>query len=141
MGQQIRNIATTVAPADSSRASTVIVGGVLADLIAVIVFVVIGRNSHDDPLSVSGVLATGWPFMVGIIGGYIGIALTGWRLLGLRGGAVLVVNTVIIGMLLRSGVAGEGTPFSFVVVTTVVLTVLMLGWRAVALRVLRRPER
>jgi hypothetical protein len=39
-----------------------------------------------------------------------------------------------------AGIAGDATPFPFVVVTTVVLSVLMLGWRLVARAALnRRP--
>jgi hypothetical protein len=118
----------------------VIIGSVLADLAAVAVFVVVGRLSHDESLSASGLLRTGWPFVVGVVGGYIGIALTRWPALSLRGGTVIAVKTLVIGLVLRYGVANDGTPFPFVVVTIVVLTTLMLGWRLVALAVLRRSE-
>ena len=46
-------------------------------------------------------------------------------------GAVVLVCTVVVGMLLRR-VLGEGTAVSFVVVATSVLAVLLLGWRLVA---------
>lgn len=141
MGREIRNITHTIAPADPSRASTVVIGAVLADLVAVIVYVSVGRSSHDDPLSASGLIETGWPFVVGIIGGYIGIVLSRWPLLSLRGGAMIAAMTVIIGVVLRSGVAGDGAPFSFVVVTVLVLSALMLGWRAVIRGVVSRPDR
>jgi hypothetical protein len=118
----------------------VIISGVLADLVAVLVFVTVGRHSHGEPLSMSGLLETGWPFAIGVVGGYIGIALTRWPLLSLRGGAVIVGKTAVIGLVLRYGIAHDGAPFSFVVVTVLVLSALMLGWRALALAVLRRAE-
>ena len=118
----------------------VIIGSVLADLAAVAVFVVVGRLSHDESLSASGLVRTGWPFVVGVVGGYIGIVLTRWPALSLRGGTVIAVKTLVIGLVLRYGVANDGTPFSFVVVTILVLTTLMLGWRLVTLAVLRRSE-
>jgi hypothetical protein len=44
---------------------------------------------------------------------------------------VVVVCTVVLGMIFRR-VAGEGTAWSFVLVATVVIAVLLLGWRLVA---------
>ena len=42
-----------------------------------------------------------------------------------------MASTVVVGMLLHR-VTGEGTAWSFVLVATVVLTALLLGWRLVA---------
>ena len=72
------------------------------------------------------------PFLVGTAAGWLLASLTldsGPRSLAF--GAVVVVCTVVLGMLLRR-VAGEGTALSFVIVATSVLTVLLLGWRLVA---------
>jgi hypothetical protein len=135
----MRNI-THTDPSAAARLSPVILGSVLADLIAVALFVTVGRLSHDESLTVGGLVRTGWPFLVGLIGGYIGIALTRWPVLSLRGGAVIAVKTCVIGLVLRYGVARDGAPFSFVVVTFLVLTALIVGWRLVALGVLRRAE-
>jgi len=118
----------------------VIIGSVLADVAAVAIFVVVGRLSHDETLTASGLVRTGWPFVIGVVGGYIGIVLTRWPALSLRGGTVIAVKTFVIGLVLRYGVANDGTPFAFVVVTIVVLTALMLGWRLATLAVLRRSE-
>ena len=136
----MRNITQNAAPA-GTICSRVIIGSVLADLVAVVFFVVVGRLSHDESLSASGLLRTGWPFVIGIVGGYVGIALTRWPVLSLRGGTVIAVKTFIIGLVLRYGVVRDGTPFSFVVVTMVILTALILGWRLLALALLRRSGR
>ncbi len=69
MGRDTRNIAQTEASAGSTRWSFVIVGSMLADLAAVSIFVIVGRLSHEESLSASGLVRTGWPFLVGIVGG------------------------------------------------------------------------
>jgi len=70
------------------------------------------------------------------------VLLTRWPALSGRGLAVIVMKTVIIGMALRYGVQRDGTPLSFIIVTVVVLTAFMGGWRlafsAVHRRALRR---
>jgi DUF3054 family protein len=145
MGRDVQKISRTTTPAGSElhlsrRGSSVIAASLAADLAAVTIYVLVGRLSHDESVSASGLLSTAWPFLVGIVGGYIGIALTRWPTLSLRGGAVITVKTFVIGLVLRYGVAEDATPFSFVVVTIVVLAVLMLGWRVAALAVLRRDR-
>jgi hypothetical protein len=55
-----------------------------------------------------------------------------WPVASLRGGAVIVTKCLIIGLVLRYGVQREGTAFSFIVVTVLVLTGLMIGWRLAA---------
>jgi Protein of unknown function (DUF3054) len=138
MGQAVQNLSQTVA---SARPVRIIGACVAADLICVAVFVVVGRISHDESLSAAGLVRTGWPFVVGVAGGYIGIALTRWPALSRPGAAVITVKTLVIGLVLRYGVARDGTPFSFVVVTVLVLGLFMFGWRAVATNALRRAHR
>jgi hypothetical protein len=72
------------------------------------------------------------------VGGYVGVALTRWPALGVRSGLVVSVKTTILGLALRYGVAGDDTPFPYIVVTAVVLIALMLGWRLVARAAFRR---
>jgi hypothetical protein len=102
-----------------------------ADALLVLVFVLIGRASHDEnPLL--GALETYWPFAVGLV---IGWAVSrGWRApLALpRTGIPVWVCTVAIGILLRV-VTLQGAQLSFVIVTAVVLAVFLVGWRALAL--------
>jgi len=102
-----------------------------ADAALVLVFVLIGRASHDEnPLL--GALETYWPFAVGLV---IGWAVSrGWRApLALERTGILVwVCTVAIGILLRV-VTLQGAQLSFVIVTAVVLAVFLVGWRALAL--------
>ncbi|MFC4050629.1 DUF3054 domain-containing protein [Actinomadura syzygii] len=98
------------------------------DVACVLVFVAIGRASHDEAGGVSGFAATAWPFVVGLAAGWV--VGRGWRRPeGLvPAGVVVWVSCVALGMALRA-VSGQGTAFAFVVVATVFLGVTLLGWR------------
>lgn len=117
---------------------------VALDALLVLVFAAVGRASHwghlplagEETSPVLGVLATAWPFLVG--------AAVGWALVHARSGRwpvtvgpgiPVVVAAVVVGMLLRV-VTGAGTAPTFVLVATLVLGAFLLGWRAVAARLL-----
>ncbi|GGL24106.1 DUF3054 domain-containing protein [Phycicoccus endophyticus] len=102
------------------------------DALVVVVFAAVGRRSHSEGVDVLGVLRTAVPFLVGTAGGWVlaGLALdTGPR--SLAWGAVVLVATVAVGMLVRA-ITGQGVALSFVVVATLVLGLLLLGWRVLA---------
>jgi hypothetical protein len=125
------------APARSVTVRAAVVAFVV-DVALVLVFAAIGRRSHAESGAVVGVLRTAWPFLAGLFLGWV-VAL-GWRHtapLRVRDGVPVWVLTVAGGMLLRAA-TGAGTAFSFVVVATVVLGVLLLGWRALAALARRR---
>lgn len=110
----------------------------IVDVVLVVVFVLIGRASHSEgPL---GTLVTLWPFLGGLAIGWIGARA--WRTpFRLRWtGLTIWAATVIVGMLLRE-VSGQGVQLGFVIVTTVVLALFLLGWRGIAQLVLRRRAR
>jgi hypothetical protein len=98
-----------------------------ADVICILVFAIVGRSSHGETTALLGVLHTAWPFLAGYA---VGLLLArGWRAPLARGTGVAVwLATVVVGMLLRA-VTGAGTAWSFVLVATIVLGVLLLGWR------------
>ena len=102
------------------------------DVALVVLFAAVGRRSHAEGADVAGVVRTAAPFLVGTAAGWLLAGLTlGSGPRSLAFGAVVVACTVVLGMILRR-VAGEGTAWSFVVVASVVLSVLLLGWRLVA---------
>ncbi|HEX6916524.1 MAG TPA: DUF3054 domain-containing protein [Phycicoccus sp.] len=104
----------------------------ILDALLVLGFAAVGRRSHAEGLDVAGVGRTALPFLAGAAAGWVvaGLTVTGGpRSLGF--GAVVVASAVVVGMLLRR-VTGEGTAWSFVLVATLVLTALLLGWRLVA---------
>jgi hypothetical protein len=108
------------------------------DAALVIVFVLIGRASHSE--GILGTLNTLWPFIAGLAVGWV--ATRAWRdpVSIAWIGVGVWASTVIVGMLLRV-LSGQGVQTSFVVVATIVLGVLLLGWRWIALVVLRRRTR
>ncbi len=97
-------------------------------------FVLIGRTSHNE--GALGALVTYWPFLVGLILGWL--LLRAWRSpLRIRFTAIGIwLSTVGCGLLLRV-VSDQGTQLSFVIVTTIVLGAFLLGWRGIAALVQR----
>ncbi|WEO76684.1 DUF3054 domain-containing protein [Cryobacterium sp. SO2] len=100
------------------------------DAALLLLFVVIGRASHGEGLW--GVLGTWWPFLGGLLVGWL--VLRAWRtpLQIVWTGLGVWLITVVVGMLLRVA-SGQGVQLSFVIVTVLVIGVFLLGWRAIAL--------
>ncbi len=103
----------------------------LLDAVLVVVFAAVGRRSHAEGLDLLGVLRTAWPFLAGAAAGWVVGGLTVGEPRSVAFGAVVVAGAVVLGMLLRVA-TGQGTAWSFVLVATVVLAVLLLGWRLLA---------
>ncbi|MEO6020278.1 MAG: DUF3054 domain-containing protein [Knoellia sp.] len=103
----------------------------LLDLLAVVVFAIVGRRSHAHGITFVGVLETAAPFLCGTAAGYLVAAMTVGTPRSWQFGAIVVVATVVIGMLFRR-LAAVGTAPTFIVVATVFLAVTMLGWRFLA---------
>jgi hypothetical protein len=107
----------------------------LLDFAAIAIFAAVGRSSHAEGVTVVGVLITAWPFLVGCLVGTLvaRIGQASYRISGI----LSWVSTVIIGMILRV-LTGPGTQLSFIIVATITLGVLLLGWRAVIAVIRRR---
>lgn len=115
-------------PRPIPRPATVLVAA-LVDLVCVVGFAAVGRASHDEDV-LTGLLITAWPFVVALAAGWV--VLLAWRrpTAPIRTGVGVWAVTVAGGMLLR-GLTGGGTAVPFVLVTTGVLLVLLVGWRGV----------
>lgn len=111
--------------------------GALLDAGCVLVFAAVGRASHDEAASLTGLAGTAWPFLVGLAVGWL--VTRAWRRPEalVPAGVGNVACTVAVGMALRV-VSGQGTAVAFIVVATVFTALLLLGWRLVA-RMVRRP--
>lgn len=124
----------------SSRLRRAIVPAAI-DLVLVILFVGLGRGFHAEGVSLASMVSTAWPFVVALALGWLVTRAwrSPWQLV--RPGMGIWIVTVAAAMMLRF-IAGFGTAPSFIIVTTVALGVLLLGWRAVArLRVPRAKLR
>jgi hypothetical protein len=98
------------------------------DVLAVLVFVVIGRRTHDEGSAIVGVIKTAAPFLIALP--------VGWLLFGAlhepysgKAGLGTWLVTLVGGMLLRKSVFNGGTAVPFVIVATVFLFVTMIFWR------------
>jgi hypothetical protein len=110
------------------------------DVVLVVAFAALGRATHDgDVLGAGGLglVETSWPFLVALAVGWIVSRAARRPLAPLRTGVPVWIVTVVGGMLLRA-VSGQGTAVAFVIVATITLALLLIGWRAVAALVLRR---
>jgi asparagine N-glycosylation enzyme membrane subunit Stt3 len=110
----------------------------LVDALAVLLFAAIGRRSHDEGLALVGIVEVAAPFLAGALVG--ALASRSWRdPLSFRNGLAVWAGAVVVGLLLRWAFV-DRPPVSFVVVATVSLAVLVLGWRGAArgILVLRR---
>jgi hypothetical protein len=107
------------------------------DVVCVLAFVVIGRANHAEGLTPAGIVDTGWPFVAGLAIGWV--VATAWRAPArvVPHGAGIWAITVAAALVLRD-VAGEDTPLSFAIVTTLFLAATLLGWRGVTALALRR---
>ena len=114
----------------AARSSRTTLLAAAADAVAVVVFAAVGRLSHGEADDLLGLVGTAAPFGVGLVAAWATPVVrrdpAAWR-----AGAVAVVCTAGIGLLLRWGFTGR-LPLSFAVVATVSLAVLLFGWRGVA---------
>jgi peptidoglycan/LPS O-acetylase OafA/YrhL len=102
----------------------------LLDAVLVVAFAATGRASHDSDV-LAGLWHTSWPFLAGLLAAWV--AVRAWRSpTGIvPTGLVVWAVTVVGGMLLRA-LSGQGTALPFVVVATLTLLVLLIGWRLIA---------
>jgi hypothetical protein len=110
------------------------------DVACVLLFVVAGRDSHDEDGSVADVLTIAAPFLIGLAVAWLASPRLRSRPMAIRAGVDAWVSAVAIGMLLRRVVWDRGTALSFVIVTALVLGALLLGWRWIWSLAHRRRE-
>ena len=108
------------------------------DIVAVVLFVVIGRrNHHETGNVVVGALRIVAPFLIALIVGWLA-ARAVRDPMSVRNGTVIWACTVVLGLILRRLVFQRGIAVAFIIVTTITLAVFLIGWRAVA-RIVTRP--
>ena len=112
---------------------------VAADVVCVLVFCAVGRRSHAEGVTLSGLAETAWPFLTGTAIGWL--LARAWRRPTTLAptGLIVWIATVAVGMVLRK-LSGQGVAVSFIVVASTVTAVLLLGWR-LALRFERTSTR
>jgi hypothetical protein len=113
----------------------------MIDVVAVALFVVIGRRNHHEAGNVLfGASKIAAPFLIALVVGWVvgrSVADADRAPLTNRVGLVVWACTVVLGLALRRIVFQRGTAIAFIIVATITLGVFLLGWRAVA-RVMAR---
>jgi len=106
----------------------------LADIVCIVVFVVLGRRNHAEGEAASGVVRTAGPFLIALAVGWAAGMRDRRPPVSLRFGLWVWICTLVVGMVLRRMVFDRGTAGAFVVVATLFLGAFLLGWRLVATR-------
>jgi uncharacterized membrane protein (GlpM family) len=117
----------------SSNSNTV--RAAVLDVASIVVFVAIGRRSHDESgNAVVGAMKVAGPFLIALAAAWI--VTRAWRHpASLTIGVSVWLITVAAGMVLRHFAFDRGTALSFIIVATIVLGVFLLGWRLVVQRI------
>ena len=105
---------------------------VILDCCCVLAFVIIGRVQHDTAggESLGGIASTAWPFLAGLLGGWLGTRAWRQPLTVVPAGLGAWLGAAGLGMALRVA-AGQGTAAAFVLVALAFLGLFLLGWRLV----------
>jgi hydrogenase/urease accessory protein HupE len=96
----------------------------VVDVVAVVVFVAIGRRNHDEGTALSGVLSVATPFLIALLASWVGLR-TWNEPFTRRSWAATWAITVIVGLLLRRLVFDRGIATPFIIVATITLGVLL----------------
>ena len=107
------------------------IGAAAVDAAAVVVFAVTGRNAHDESSGAGTVVTIAAPFLIGLLAGWLLDPRARARPMAIATGVTVWLATAAIGLVLRRIIWDRGTAISFVIVATVVLGVLLVGWRAI----------
>jgi hypothetical protein len=107
------------------------------DALVVLVFVAVGRETHNEGNEFAAFVETAAPFLVGWAIGWL-VARARFAPRSAATGLTVWIATLVVGMTLRRGVFDEGTALSFIIVATVFLGAGMLGWRSILARLTTR---
>lgn len=108
----------------------------IIDTVLIVMFAVIGRASHGEDVGILGVAITAYPFLIGMLAGWLVSALLRPRMaLLFPAGLIIWVCTVVIGMIVRVITAQNSQPgfaqlVPFLIVASVVLAIFLLVPRA-----------
>lgn len=110
----------------------------LLDAVSVVVFATFGRGAHSEGLGFGQVWGTAWPFLVGLVVGWIVVLAARRDPATVRSGVLVWVTTLVGGMVIRGIGDGRVPHWSFMVVAALATGVFLLGWRALRAAVSRR---
>ncbi|MGO4453840.1 DUF3054 domain-containing protein [Arthrobacter sp. RAF14] len=120
----------------NSPTKTVLTAAIVLDVALILLFAGIGRDAHHREQGFLGVFVTAWPFLAGAAAGWLVPRV--WRspLRLWPAGVSVWLGALAGGMLLRA-LTGQTVVLAFIIVATLFLALVLLGWRAVWLLVAR----
>jgi hypothetical protein len=104
---------------------------VAADVASVLLFVILGRSSHDEGSGIGATLNVAAPFLIGVAAGWLLTRSSRAHPFAVRTGVAVWLATVIIGVVLRWFAWDRGTALSFIIVAAAFLGLFLVGWRVV----------
>ncbi|WP_035780882.1 DUF3054 domain-containing protein [Arthrobacter sp. H14] len=110
------------------------------DAAVILLFAILGRNTHEHAVAILGVLGTAGPFLLAAAIGW-SVARAWRRPFGLWPAGVAIWLVTVVGGLALRGLAGGGLAFAFQLVTLCFLGLTILGHRLVGTLALRRTAR
>lgn len=110
-----------------------------ADVLLVLLFALIGRLSHSEPISIGAVFLVAYPFILGLLAGWAASYRLGFPVNSTLGGLTIWFSTLALGMILRA-LTGGGVQFSFIVVAGIFLLLMLVVPRIVRFRILVAQE-
>lgn len=103
----------------------------LLDALLVGVFATFGRSAHSGGLGPAQVWSTAWPFLVGLVLGWILVLAARRDPATVGSGVLLWLVTLVGGMVIRGLGDGRVPHWSFIIVAAIATGVFLVGWRAV----------
>lgn len=101
----------------------------VVDVVAILVFVMLGRRSHHEAGSfLSATLKVAAPFLIALVAGWL--VARAWKAPTAFGtGVTIWLVTVVGGMLLRRFAFSKGTATPFIIVASIFTLIFLVGWR------------
>ena len=103
-------------------------GAMALDVVAILVFVVIGLHAHHHSAYFGELVRVWSPFAAGLAVGWLLVRRRGLNPFRPRATSIIVTSCVTVGMIIRV-VVGQGTAPAFIVVAFVFLSLFLFGWR------------
>jgi uncharacterized membrane protein (GlpM family) len=106
-----------------------ILAAAAVDVVAIVVFVMLGRRSHhEDGTFVVATVKVAAPFLIALVAGWL--VARAWKAPTAFGtGIVIWLVTITGGMLVRHFAFSKGTATAFIIVASTFTLVFLVGWR------------
>lgn len=124
----------------NSPSKPLLTAAIVLDVLLILVFAGIGRDAHHRDQGVLGIFVTAWPFLAGAAIGWLAGRV--WRApLSLWPAGVSVWLGALVGGMVLRALTAQVVVLPFIIVATLFLALVLLGWRAVWLLVARRGSK